>query len=136
MACRFATGTLARVVSDDLVTWPLGPGAHGSTHVARLAPHGTLEYSSFNQLKGCAPLALALALALPTCTVGPQNVAAAGHVCWASRYRYNSAGNNFRDGAVMPIQGVWMSLELYWIVRLGVFPFTFIFGVESQAPLQ
>ena len=46
VAFRFATGTLARIVSDDLVTWPLGPGAHGSTHVARLAPHGTLEYLS------------------------------------------------------------------------------------------
>jgi hypothetical protein len=53
--CRFATGTLARIVSEDLVAWPLGPAAHGSTQVARLAPHGTLEYSSFNQLKGCAP---------------------------------------------------------------------------------
>ena len=52
VAFRFATGTLARIVSDDLVTWPLGPGAHGSTHVARLAPHGTLQHCSFNQLKG------------------------------------------------------------------------------------
>lgn len=44
---------VARVVSPGLVSWPLTATAHGSTAAGRLAPHGTLELASFNQLKGC-----------------------------------------------------------------------------------
>ena len=42
---------------------------------------------------------------------------------------YNSAGNDFCDGAAVAFEQVWLSLVLYWIVLLGFPPFTFIFGV-------
>lgn len=54
---RSGGADLARIVSPGLVSWPLTAKAHGSTAAGRLAPHGTLELASFNQLKGCAPVA-------------------------------------------------------------------------------
>eukprot|EP00892_Ulva_mutabilis_P011256 jgi/Ulvmu1/8502/UM044_0036.1 len=52
---RTGGADVARIVSPGLVSWPLTSAAHGSTAAGRLAPHGTLELASFNQLKGCWP---------------------------------------------------------------------------------
>lgn len=56
-SARSGSADLARIVSPGLVSWPLMATAHGSTAAGRLAPHGTLELASFNQLKGCVPTA-------------------------------------------------------------------------------
>ena len=42
-----------------------------------------------------------------------------------------SAGKDFRDGAVVPFELVWMSCASFLIVMLGVAPFTFLFGCKE-----
>ena len=42
-----------------------------------------------------------------------------------------SAGKDFRDGAVVPFERVWMSSVLYLIVPFGVSPFTSHSGVKN-----